>query len=151
MAKATTRKTNSGNQTAPTGKSVAAFIKSVEHPGRREDAERLVKLFEAWTGYKPQMWGPSIIGYGRHRYEYDSGRTGEMLAAGFSPRKANMVLYVGAKFAGKDALLAKLGKHRTSVACLYIGRLDSVDLKVLEKIVKGSLKATQKKHEVFPA
>lgn len=143
--------TNSGNQTVPTGKSVAAFLKTVDNPGRREDAERLVKLFEEWTGYKPQMWGPAIIGYGRHRYEYESGRTGEMLAAGFSPRKANMVLYVGTRFPGKEALLAKLGKHRTSVACLYIGRLDSVDLKVLEKIVKGSLKATKDKHEVFPA
>lgn len=150
MAK-TVPSTNSGNQTVPTGKSVAAFLKTVDNPGRREDAERLVKLFEEWTGYKPQMWGPAIIGYGRHRYEYESGRTGEMLAAGFSPRKANMVLYVGARFPGKEALLAKLGKHRTSVACLYIGRLDSVDLKVLEKIVKGSLKATKDKHEVFPA
>lgn len=151
MAKAAAKKHESGNQTVPTKRSVTAFIKAVEHPGRREDALELVKLFEVWTGYKPQMWGPAIIGYGRHRYEYESGRSGEMLAAGFSPRKANMVLYVGAKFAGKDALLAKLGKHRTSVACLYIGRLASVDLKVLEKLVKGSLNATKKKYEVFPA
>ena len=140
----------SGNQTVPTGKSVAAFLKTVENPDRREDAEQLVEMFSRWTGLEPQMWGPSIIGYGRYRYEYESGRSGEMLAAGFSPRKANMTLYGGAKFDGKDALLAQLGKHRTSVACLYIGRLSSVDLKVLEKIVKGSLNATRKAHEVFP-
>lgn len=141
---------DAGNQTVPTGKSVAAFLKTVEKPGRREDAEQLVELFSRWTGLEPRMWGPSIIGYGRYRYEYESGRSGEMLAAGFSPRKANMTLYVGAKFDGKDAMLAQLGKHRTSVACLYIGRLASVDLKVLEKIVKGSLNATKKAHEVFP-
>lgn len=150
MAKAAAKKHPSGNQTVPTKRSVAAFLKTVENPGRREDAEQLVELFEKWTGYKPQMWGPAIIGYGRHEYAYESGRTGEMFAAGFSPRKANMVLYVGAKFPEKEALLAKLGKHKTSVACLYIGRLSSIDLKVLEKIAKGSLKATKKKHTVYP-
>ena len=150
MAKAAAQRRQSGNQTVPTKRSVAAFLKTVENPGRREDAEQLVKLFEKWTGYKPKMWGPSIIGYGRHEYAYESGRTGEMLAAGFSPRKANMTLYVGAQFPEKEALLAKLGKHKTSVACLYIGRLSSVDLKVLEKITKGSMKATKAKHKVYP-
>ncbi len=139
-----------GNKTKLTGKSVSAFIKTVENPGRREDAEQLVKLYEQWTGYKPVMTGPTIIGFGTYDYVYETGRAGKTIAAGFSPRKANMVFYLGADFPGKDELLAKLGKFKQSIACIYVGRLSNIDLKVMEKLVKGQLKANKAKYDVQP-
>jgi len=81
------------------------------------------------------MWGPSIIGFGTHYYQYDSGRKGSMAAAGFSPRKANMTFYVGKNFAGAESLFANLGQHKKSSACLYINKLDDIDIQVLREII----------------
>jgi hypothetical protein len=123
------------NKTRPTSASVDDFIASVENPKRRADALTALAMYEEVTGLRPVMWGPSIIGFGSHHYAYASGREGDMPAAGFSPRKACMTFYVGDKFEGAEALYARLGKHRKSVACLYINKLDDVDLQVLREII----------------
>ena len=123
------------NKTVPTAASVAAFIDSVPNETRRRDAKTLLALMKKVTGEKPAMWGPSIIGFGRRSYRYESGREGEIMLAGFSPRSANLTLYLHKDFDGAADVLKRLGKHRTSMACLYINKLADVDLKVLEELI----------------
>lgn len=126
-------------KTKPTEVSVADFIAAVENPQRRADAETLCALFEEISGEPPAMWGPSIIGFGRYHYRYDSGHEGDAPRLGFSPRKAQTVLYVMSGFEGQAALIARLGKVKTSVACLYVNRLDQIDLGVLREMAVASL------------
>ena len=123
------------NKTQPTKASVDEFIAAIDHERRRSDALAALDLYQSVTGLPPVMWGPSIIGFGTHHYRYASGREGTIAAAGFSPRKANMVFYVGDSFDGADKLYAALGKYKRSVSCLYINKLDDVDLDVLREIV----------------
>ena len=123
------------NKTKPTAASVDDFIAAIENPRRRADALALLAIYKAVTGLPPVMWGPSIIGFGSIRYVYETGRTGDMPAAAFSPRKASITLYVGDEFEGAAELYASLGKHKKSVACLYVNKLDDVDLDVLREIV----------------
>ena len=129
------------NKTKPTKSSVPAFIDALTDPTKRADAKALVKLMQRATGEKPVMWGPSIIGFGSYHYKYDSGREGDMPVIGFSPRKAATVLYIMTGFSDSAALLARLGKHTTSKACLYLKRLADVDQKVLEALVVKSVAA----------
>jgi hypothetical protein len=132
------------NKTQENDGDVAAFIASVEHQGRREDAALLLQLFERVTGVQPKMWGGSIIGFGRYHYKYDSGREGDMCRTGFSPRKANLSIYIMGPYcddetrARRDALLAQLGKHKMAKACLYITRLKNVDMAVLEQLIQDN-------------
>jgi hypothetical protein len=123
------------NKTQPTTASVEEFIAAIENPRRRADARAGLAMYQEVTGLPPVMWGPSIIGFGSLRYQYESGRAGDMPAAAFSPRKANMTFYVGDAFEGAEALYARLGKHKKSVACLYINKLDDVDLDALREII----------------
>jgi len=116
--------------------SVARFFAETEHPVRRRDAKALAKLFASITGEKPRMWGATIVGFGQYRYRYDSGREGDSLRIGFSPRSQNLVLYIMAGFRGSAGLLAKLGKHKIGKSCLYVNKLDDVDQGVLEQLVK---------------
>ena len=116
---------------------VEAFLASVANETRRNDARTLIDLMQRVTGLPPRMWGPSIIGFGRYHYKYASGHEGDMCAAGFSPRKAALTVY----FEGFDDYtddLARLGPHTTSVSCLYIKRLDDIDLGVLEDMLRRS-------------
>lgn len=134
------------NKTKPTGTSVTAFIGAVDNETRKRDAKTLLAMMKKITGEKAKMWGPSIIGFGEYHYKYDSGREGDMLNVGFSPRKANLALYVMGSIAEDDPLREKLGKYKTGKSCLYINKLDDVDLIVLEKIIAKSYKATIKKY-----
>ncbi len=134
------------NKTVATTASVAAFLKSVEHDGRREDAQILKKLMDRITGLKPKMWGQTIVGYDQYHYKYDSGREGDFMMTGFSPRKANMSIYVMPGFDPYKDLLAKLGPHKTGASCLYIGRLNKIDLDTLEEIVAASYADMKKKY-----
>jgi hypothetical protein len=132
------------NKTKPTTVSVRSFVGAVENQTRQEDAKTLLQLFEKATGWKARMWGPSIVGFGAYHYTYATGHSGSICVVGFSPRKANMVLYV-ADFPGKADLLRKLGKHKGGLKqCLYVNRLGDVDLAVLEKIVKAGVVETRK-------
>jgi hypothetical protein len=124
------------NKTAPTDVAVEAFLASVEHPVRRQDGETVLELMRDITGQEPVMWGPSIIGFGSYHYKYASGREGDAAAVGFSPRKGNLALY-GLTYAPESApLLERLGKHKTSVACLYVNKLADIDLGVLAELIE---------------
>ena len=132
------------NKTQPTSESVDDFIAAIETPRRQADTLTALKIYKEVTSLPPGMWCSSIIGFGTHHYKYDSGREGTVPAAGFSPRKANMTLYIDDKFEGAEALYASLGKHKKSVACLYINKLDDVDLQILRKIIAGDFARTLK-------
>lgn len=127
-------------KTQKTRASVADFLAAVPDEQRRKDAKALDKMFREITGEKPAMWGPSIVGYGSYAYKYESGREGVWMRTGFGPRKANLVLYIMAGFKEYDALLGKLGKHKTGQSCLYINKLSDVDEKALRELIARSWK-----------
>jgi hypothetical protein len=127
------------NKTKPTALSVTDFIASVENPRRRADAEVMDALFRRITGWQPRMWGPTIIGYGEYHYTYESGRTGDFLATGFSPRKAKLVLYIMPGYAEFGDILGRLGKYKLGKSCLYLNKLADVDTAVVEEIVRAGL------------
>ena len=128
-------------KTKPTGVAVDAFIDAVPHPQRREDAIKVRSMMERITGEPAAMWGPSIVGFGSYHYKYDSGHEGTMCRLGFSPRKAELVLYVLTESGGDEESerLARLGKHKTGKCCLYIKKLADVDEAVLEELIVGAL------------
>ncbi len=132
------------NKTKPTSLSVTAFIAAIPDAARRADAKALVKTMQSASGEKPQMWGPSIIGFGSVHYKYESGREGDMPLIGFSPRKAASVLYGVIGPEACKALLPKLGKHTTGKGCLYIKKLADVDQKVLNTMAAKSVAAKRK-------
>jgi hypothetical protein len=124
-------------KTKPTVIEPADFIAAVPDPERRADAEVVCAMMARLAGERAVMWGPSIIGFGSYRYTYDSGHSGEMCRIGFSPRKAELVLYV--LDGEQQEQLARLGRHRAGKGCLYIRKLAEVDLAVLEALVAGKL------------
>lgn len=127
------------NKTQPTGESVAAFLDTVEPERRRADALVLDALFRRVTGWQPRLWGPSIVGYGEYHYIYASGREGDYLATGFSPRKANLVVYIMPGYSDFGRLLDRLGKHKLGKSCLYINKLADIDETVLEELIRAGL------------
>lgn len=129
------------NKTKPTQTSVDEFITNIENPRRRGDAQTALKLYKEITGLPPVMWGPSIIGFGTYHYVYESGHQGDVPAAAFSPRKASLTFYIYGEFDGADALFEKLGKYKRSISCLYINKLDDVDLDVLREIITREYRA----------
>ncbi len=134
-------------KTKPTAVSVADFIAAVPDPRRREEAGVIDALHRRVTGCEPTMWGPSIIGYGSYHYRYDSGREGVACRAGFSPRKAALVLYLaGDEEPEAQALYARLGKHSKGKACLYIKKLADVDLAVVERLVELSWEVMNRRY-----
>lgn len=126
-------------KTKATEVKVADFIAAVPDETRRRDAETVCAMMERLTGEAPKMWGPSIIGFGRYAYRYDSGRTGEMCRIGFSPRKAELVLYVLDGNGDQTDLLGRLGKHKSGKGCLYLKKLADVAADVLEEIVRAKI------------
>jgi hypothetical protein len=135
-------------KTKATEVSVDAFIEAVPVPQRREDAKTLRFMFERLTGEPAKMWGPTIIGFGSYRYKYESGHEGVMCRMGFSPRKAELVLYVLTEDGGarEAAQLARLGKHKTGKCCLYIRKLADVDEAVLEELAADALASMNRKY-----
>lgn len=139
-------------KTKQTDVDVMAFIDAIENETRRTDAHRLVDLFEAITGDPARMWGPSIIGFGSYHYKYDSGPDGTMARSGFSPRKANIVVYLMSGYENPEteekatALRARLGKHKIGKACLYINKLADVDLDVLAEMIRVDLEYMDTKY-----
>ena len=124
---------------------VVKFVGAVENETRRSDAEQLLDIYAEVTGLEPKMWGASIIGYGSYSYETKSGCAGDMCRAGFSPRKANLALYLMGGYSNPetqqemDAMRAKLGKHKTGASCLYINKLADVDVDVLKRMIEFDL------------
>ena len=124
--------------------SVEKFLNSVKDDKRREDSFKILKMIKQITKAEPKMWGTSMIGFGNYRYKYASGREGDWFYAGFSPRKQSLTLYVMADINKYKSLLGKLGKHKTGKGCLYINKLDDVDVKVLKQIITTSVKELKK-------
>ena len=127
------------NKTTQTDASVEDFVNKVENETRRRDSLRLIAILKSITGSEPKMWGPTIIGFGKYHYKYASGHEGDAPLAGFSPRKDSLVLYFASEFDGKEDLLSKLGKHKSSKSCVYAKKLDDLDMDVLEKMTKNSI------------
>lgn len=124
------------------GGPVEAFIAGLENPVRRADAEATLALYREVTGLEPKMWGPSIVGFGESVFIYESGTRSAVPAACFSPRKANMALYLGKSFVGAEDLYARLGKHKMGVSCVTVNKLADIDLGVLRQIVAASFAAS---------
>lgn len=139
------------NKTQATSVDPQDFIAAVEPDKKKVDAEALLAFFNRVTGLKPKMWGPSIIGYGRYHYKYESGREGEFMLTGFSPRKQNLTLYVmpGYRFGEMQEKLARLGKHKLGKSCLYINKLADVDMDVLEEIVTEGVAYMRETYETW--
>lgn len=133
-------------KTKPTPVDVGAFIDAVENPVRHDDAKRVCAMLERITGESPKMWGPSIIGFGSYHYKYESGHEGDMCRLGFSPRKAELVLYILTGEPGEAEKLARLGKHKTGKSCLYVKKLADVDMAVLEEIASDALSYMDRKY-----
>ncbi len=139
------------NKTQSTSVPVTTFLAAVEPGARRHEAQALDQLFARVTGFEPRMWGPSIVGYGRYSYRYDSGRTGEAPATGFSPRKADLTLYIMPGYADFGPILKDLGPHRLGKSCLYLRRLSDIDLTVLERLIRAGLDDLAGRWPVSPA
>jgi hypothetical protein len=136
----------SENKLRPTPDSVADFIAAVEHPVRRADALTLCRLMEEVSGEPPVLWSHSIIGFGRYHYRYDSGHEGVAGRMGFSPRKASLTIYIVPGFKDRPDLVARLGKCKTSVSCLYINKLADVDMGTLRELFEWSIAEMRKRY-----
>ena len=134
------------NKTKATSADPKGFIDSVEHDVRRSDAETLLQVFGEVTGLEPRMWGPSIIGFGRYHYKYESGREGEFLMTGFSPRKANQVVYIMPGYTDHSPVLDRLGKYKIGKSCLYINKLADVDMEVLKEMIRAGFDDMKEKY-----
>ena len=139
------------NKTRPTEASVADFLAGVEPARKRDDALALDRLFRRVTGWQPRLWGPSMIGYGAYHYVYDSGRKGDFLATGFSPRKTSLVVYIMPGYADFGDILARLGKHKLGKSCLYINKLADIDESVLEELIRAGLDDLASRWPVSPS
>lgn len=131
-------------KTKLTATSATAFLSSLKDEDVRRDSRVVARLMAEATKSKAKMWGSHIVGFGQRTIKYADGRETPWMLIAFSPRKANLTLYVGRRFDGRDALLQKLGKHSTGGGCLYIKRLSDVDLPTLKKIVAASVKRAKK-------
>lgn len=118
---------------------VIAFIENVGNPKRRESAFRLLDLFTEASGYPARMWGTSIVGFGSYHYKYASGHEGIAPLVGFSPRKANISLYFAAADPEREPLLSRLGKYRAGKSCVYINKIDDIDIDVLKELIRASV------------
>ncbi len=127
------------NKTQPTSASVEKFLESVKDDRRREDAFAVLKLMKQVTKLEPVMWGESMVGFGTYHYKYATGREGDYFLTGFSPRVTNLTIYIMSGFKPYSELMEKMGKCKTSSSCLYIKKLEDIDLAVLKKLIKQSV------------
>ena len=134
-------------KTKATGASVQAFIDTIGDMEKREACQKLLDVFAVASGEKPQMWGTAIVGYGSYHYESErSAQKGDWMLTGFSPRKANLTIYIMPGFENYTDTMRNLGKYKTSKSCLYIKHLSDIDVKVLEKLIKRSVDDMRKKY-----
>ncbi len=132
-------------KTKATKESVTSFLNKISDKTRREDCFAVLDIMKEVTGEEPKMWGPSIVGFGTYHYKYESGREGDWMITGFSPRKGDLTLYIMPGFDAFPDLMKKLGKFKTGKSCLYIKKLEDVDAGVLRQLVKQSVKKMTKR------
>ncbi len=135
------------NKTKATRASVTEFVNGIEPSERRADVKKVAAMMRRATGKRAKMWGSSIVGYGEYHYKYESGREGDFMITGYSPRKQALTVYIIPGISHFDAEMKKLGKYKTGRSCLYIKRLGDVDEKVLERLITKSVKLMRKKYE----
>jgi hypothetical protein len=135
------------NKTRPTRASVTAFMAAIEDRKMRADAKQVAAMMRRATGKRARMWGPSIVGYGSYHYRYASGREGDYMITGFSPRRQALTIYIMPGFDRFQGLMSKLGKYTTGKSCLYIKRLADVDETVLERLIDESVKYMRAHYE----
>ncbi|TXD32124.1 DUF1801 domain-containing protein [Lujinxingia vulgaris] len=138
-------------KTQPTDQNPAEVLNAVEDPNRREDCLRLLEIFEEEVGAPAVMWGDAIVGFGTYHYIYESGREGDWMLAGFSPRKRNISLYIMSGFEGVEDIMSRLGKHKTGKSCLYINKLADIDEAALRELIQRSLTYLKNTYETTPA
>ena len=131
-------------KTKPNDADVEAFLAAVPDAQRRSDSLVLLELFRTVTGELPKMWGTAIVGFGDYHYAYASGREGDWFVTGFSPRKQSLTLYCMGGYEPHGEVLARLGKHKLGKGCLYINRLQDVDLDVLRELITTTVAAAQR-------
>lgn len=131
-------------KTTPTTQNVEQFLQTVADPKKRQDSLAILALMREVTGLEPQMWGTSIVDFGHYHYRYSSGREGDWFLTGFSPRKQNITLYIIAGFSRYDDLLGNLGKFKTGQSCLYIKKLEDIDLPTLKELIADSVAEMKK-------
>ena len=136
----------SKNKTVPTKISVDAFIDGISDPKKKDFARKIHQMMSDISGEDGVMWGSSIVGYGNYHYKYDSGREGDFMKVGFSPRKQSMTLYIMPGFERYAELMDKLGKHKTGKSCLYINKEEDINFKVLKELVEHSYLYMTKKY-----
>ena len=134
-------------KTKPNKASVEKFLGSVKDEKKREDSFKVLEMMKRITKEEPILWGPSIVGFGKYHYKYASGREGDWFLTGFSPRKQNLTLYIMSGFKRYNELMKKLGKHKTGSSCLYINKLEDIDMKVLKELITESVKYMKKKYK----
>jgi Domain of unknown function (DU1801) len=132
-------------KTKPNKANVEKFLNTVKDGKKRADSFKILELMEKTTKEEPVMWGPSIVGFGKYHYKYESGREGDWFLTGFSPRKQNLTLYIMSGFKKYDELAKKLGKCKAGGSCVYINNLEDVDLKVLKLLITESVKYMKNK------
>ncbi|MCX6170892.1 MAG: DUF1801 domain-containing protein [Ignavibacteriales bacterium] len=132
------------NKTKPTANSVTAFLNQIKDLTLREDCFKIIDMMESVSKLKPVMWGSSIVGFGLYHYVYESGREGDTVVLGFSPRKQNISLYLMGGLEPLKNELEKLGKHKTGKACLYIKSLNEINTPVLNKMISKAWKNRKK-------
>lgn len=126
-------------KTKETDKDVIEFIETVESLKKRQDAYKLLEIFSETSDFEPKMWGPSIIGFGSYHYKYATGHEGDAPFVGFSPRKAKISLYFATGDTEREELLQRFGKHTTGKACVYINKVDDIDVEVLKELILQSI------------
>ena len=131
-------------KTKPNANGVEEFLNKVENDRKRKDSFELLEMIEKATGEKAIMWGSSIVGAGTYHYKYASGQEGDWMQTGFSPRKTSLSIYIMGYLENYKDLLAKLGKHKTGKACLYVNKLDDIDRDVLFELIKKSAEDVKK-------
>lgn len=139
------------NETQATEISVEDYLASVTPANKQADARELLSVFKAATGFAPKMWGPTIIGFGRYDYRYESGREGSSLATGFAPRKAAFSVYIMPGYADFSHILNRIGKHKIGKSCLYFNKLADIDTDVLTELIKAGLANLETYWPVSPA
>jgi hypothetical protein len=133
-------------KTKPSAISFETYLTSIADEARRADCVALAHLMSGIVGQPAVMWGPSIVGFGRYHYRYQSGREGDMCLTGFASRKKDLTIYLAQGYTDDQALLAELGSHRSGVGCLYIKSLKDVSVKVLKKLIVRSIETTRKRY-----
>lgn len=134
------------NKTTETENSVAAYLNNILDETRRNDCSEIIELINQQTGLEPKMWGTAIVGFGSYHYKYQSGHEGDAPLVGFASRVNAIVLYLASDFEQKTELLQKFGKHKTGKGCIYIQKLEDIDINILKKMINNAFEHSKRQH-----